>query len=244
MLLTGSLIALCLVTAQTGSAAKKETAAKKPKTQEQQEPGVIGGKVVQTMNSGGYTYVEIENKGQKIWVAIGETKIKKGETVTFKPGAVMENFESKTLKRKFDRIIFSDGLASPQGAGAEAKPTGSKDKVVATKEKIKVDKPAVANAYTIEELYKKKASLNHKTVTVKGKVVKVSPGIMQRNWVHIQDGTGDSAKGTHNLVVTSTSETLPAKGDMITATGTFFNDKDFGSGYKYEAIVENATFSK
>ncbi|MBA4371313.1 MAG: DNA-binding protein [Thermodesulfovibrio sp.] len=244
MLLAGSVIALCLVTAQTGFAAKKEPAKKAPKTQEQPETAAISGKVVQTMNSGGYTYVEIENKGKKIWVAIGETKIKKGETVSFKPGAVMENFESKTLKRKFDRIIFSDGLATPQAAGAEAKPTGSKDKVVASKEKIKIDKPAVANAYTVEELYKKRATLNHKTVTVKGKVVKVSTGIMQRNWVHIQDGTGDAAKGTHNLVVTSTAETVPSKGDTLTATGTFFNDKDFGAGYKYDAIIENATFAK
>lgn len=244
MLLAGSVITFCLVSAQTGFAAKKEEAKKAPKTQEQAEPGVIGGKVVQTMNSGGYTYVEIENKGQKMWVAISETKITKGETVSFKPGAVMENFESKTLKRKFDRIIFSDGLASPRGGGAEAKPTGSKDKAVATKEKISVAKPAGNNAYTVEELYKKSSGLNNTPVIVKGKVVKVSTGIMQRNWIHLQDGSGDAGKGTHNLVVTSTTANVPANGDIVTATGTFYKDKDFGSGYKYAAIVENATFSK
>lgn len=243
MLVAGAVIALCLVSVQTGSAATKSPSPKDTKAQAQPD-GAISGKVLQTMNSGGYTYVEIENKGQKLWVAITETKIKKGETVSFKPGVVMENFESKTLKRKFDRIIFSEGLATPQAAGGEVKPTGSKDKAVATKEKIKIEKAAGANAYTVEELYKKKAGLNNKTVTVKGKVVKVSTGIMQRNWIHLQDGTGNAAKGTHNLVVTSTAQNVPAKGDTVTATGTFIKDKDFGAGYKYDAIIENATFAK
>ncbi len=244
LLVTGAVVALCLVSAQAGLAAKKEAAKKETKTQEQPDASGLSGKVVQTMNSGGYTYVEIENKGKKLWVAIGETKIKKGDMVTFKPGAVMENFESKTLKRKFDRIIFSEGLATPGAAAAEPKPTGSKDKAVATKENVKVEKAAGANAYTVEDLYKKRAALNNKPVTVKGKVVKVSMGIMQRNWIHIQDGTGNASKGTHNLVVTSTAQNVPAKGDVVTASGTFIKDKDFGSGYKYEAIIENATFAK
>lgn len=243
MLVAGSVIALCLVSVQTGLAATKSASPKDAKKQAQADAG-LSGKVVQTMNSGGYTYVEIENKGQKLWVAISEAKIKKGETVSFKPGAVMENFESKTLKRKFDRIVFSEGLASPQAAGGEVKPTGSKDKAVATKEKIKVEKASGANAYTIEELYKKKATLNNKAVTVKGKVVKVSTGIMQRNWIHLQDGSGSAAKGTHNLVVTSTAPNVPAKGDVVTAAGTLIKDKDFGAGYKYDAIIENATFAK
>lgn len=244
MLFAGSVIALCLISAQTGLAAEKSPVQTAPKTQEQSETAGISGKVVQTMNSGGYTYVEVEDKGQKTWVAIGQTTVKKGDTVTFKPGAVMENFESKTLKRKFERIVFSAGLATPQAAGGEAQNTGSRDKVVASKEKIKIDKPAVANAYTVEELYKKRTDLNNKNITVKGKVVKVSTGIMQRNWIHLQDGTGDAAKGTHNLVVTSTTQNVPAKGDVVTATGTFFKDKDFGAGYKYDAIIENTTFSK
>jgi hypothetical protein len=67
---------------------------------------------------------------------------------------------------------------------------------------------------------------------------------MQRSWVHIQDGTGDAPKGTHNLVFTSTAQYIPAKGDTVTATGTFVKDKDFGAGYKYDAIVENTTFVK
>jgi len=60
---------------------------------------------------------------------------------------------------------------------------------------------------------------------------------MQKNWIHIQDGTGDEKKGTHNLVVTS--QELPSVGDIVTFSGTAYKDKDFGMGYKYQVIVEN-----
>jgi hypothetical protein len=214
------------------------------KIEQPDAPAVLTGKVVQTMNSGGYTYVEIENEGGKLWVAVPGAKLKKGDNVTFLPGAVMENFESKTLKRKFDKIIFSAGIQSQGEVSPEAKHTGNKDIVAKTKEKIQVEKATGENAYTVEELYKNKATLDNKTVIVKGKVVKVSSGIMQKNWVHLQDGTGDQKKGNHNLVTTSTSENIPVVGDVVTMSGTLYKDKDFGAGYRYDIIVENSTYTK
>lgn len=68
------------------------------------------GKVVSTMNSGGYTYVEVEENGQKLWVAVMETKVKAGEVVEFPDSPPMVNFQSKSLKRTFDKIIFAPGL--------------------------------------------------------------------------------------------------------------------------------------
>jgi hypothetical protein len=84
--------------------------------------------------------------------------------------------------------------------------------------------------------------LNKKKVVVKGKVVKVSAGIMGRNWIHIQDGTGSQAKKNHNLVCTS-KETAEI-GDIVTVSGILAKDKDFGGGYKYTAIVEESTIKK
>lgn len=75
------------------------------------EPGLTG-KVVETMNSAGYTYVCLEKGGKKTWIAVPEMKVTKGQTMSFQPGAEMVNFESKTLKRKFDKIIFSAGPAA------------------------------------------------------------------------------------------------------------------------------------
>lgn len=68
------------------------------------------GKVVNTMNSGGYTYVEVEENGQKLWVAVMETKVKVGDMVEFPDSPPMINFQSKTLNRTFDKIIFAPGL--------------------------------------------------------------------------------------------------------------------------------------
>jgi hypothetical protein len=75
----------------------------------------LSGKVIETMDSGGYTYAQIENNGKKTWVAVPKTKIVKGKNISFAPGMEMQNFESKTLKRTFDRIIFSSGVIGQQG---------------------------------------------------------------------------------------------------------------------------------
>lgn len=69
----------------------------------------LSGNVVETMNSGGYTYISLENNGKKVWVAVPQTKVKVGQKVACRPGMVMENFTSKTLNRTFPSIIFSDG---------------------------------------------------------------------------------------------------------------------------------------
>jgi hypothetical protein len=78
----------------------------------QEIPQGIGhkGKVLETMNAGGYTYVQIDEKGQKLWVAVMETKVKVGDTVEFPDSPPMVNFQSKSLKRTFDKIFFAPGL--------------------------------------------------------------------------------------------------------------------------------------
>ena len=75
-----------------------------------QADGSISGKIVETMNSGGYTYVSLENNGKKTWVAMPEAKVKVGQEISCQPGMKMENFTSKTLKRTFSSIVFSTGL--------------------------------------------------------------------------------------------------------------------------------------
>jgi hypothetical protein len=116
----------------------------------------------------------------------------------------------------------SDGAKAPAAAGP-----------------VKVEKAKGADAYTVSETYEKAGKLDKKPVSVRGKVVKVSKGIMGKNWVHLQDGSGDAGKGTNNLVVTS--QDVPKIGDVVTAKGTLYKDKDFGAGYLYKVIVEEAT---
>ena len=199
----------------------------------------LSGKVVETMNSSGYTYLCLEKDGKKVWAAIPETPVPVGREVTLKPGVEMKGFASKALKRSFDSIYFSEGLAVAVASTEGKSSAGSKGAVVTSAEKISVEKAAGPHAFTVAELHQQKGTLDGKTVAVRGKVTKVAAGIMGKNWIHLQDGSGDAAKGTHDLTVTS--QDLPAIGDVVTANGTLRTNKDFGSGYKYDLIVEEAT---
>jgi hypothetical protein len=206
----------------------------------------LTGKVVETMDSGGYSYICLEQKGKKTWFAVPQMAVTKGQEMTFELGMEMKNFKSKTLNRTFDTIYFSDGpiTAQRESAGKTA-PAGHgavKSKPVASGEKISVKKATGQNAYTVAEVFAKKDSLNEKPAIIRGKVVKVSSGIMGKNWIHLQDGTGDAKKGTNDLI--ATSQDSPAVGDVVTVKGTVYKDKDFGSGYKYSVIMEQASIQR
>ena len=109
-------------------------------------------------------------------------------------------------------------------------------------EKISVKKAEGKDAYTVAEIYEKKSSLSEKQVVVRGKVVKVSSGIMGKNWIHLQDGTGSKLDGTNDII--ATSQDSPEVGEVVTVKGTVYKDKDFGSGYKFSVIMEQASVQK
>jgi len=219
---------------------------KATKAQAVSDTSSLSGKVVETMNSGGYTYVCLEKKGKKTWVAVPEMKVSVGQQISLMPGQEMVNFPSKSLGRTFDSIIFSGGptSASPSVSSSEKggkKASGSKAASPIAKD-IKVAKATGPDAYTVGEIFEKRTALHEKTAVVKGQVVKVSAGIMGKNWIHLQDGTGDPAQGTNDLV--ATSDEVPALGEIITVKGTVFKDKDFGAGYKYAVIMEKASIQR
>jgi hypothetical protein len=206
------------------------------------------GKVSETLNGGGYTYAKLEKDGKSTWVAFPTLETRVGENLSFRGCMEMNDFESKSLNRKFDKILF---CSAPEVAGkSAAKPTpatgkkspGSAGSASAAGKKIKVEKATGANAYTVAEIFGKRAQLNGKQVLVRGQVVKVSSGIMKKNWIHIQDGTGTEKLKNRDLVVTS--KTLPEVGDVVTVSGTLAKDKDFGGGYKYSAIIENGSIKQ
>jgi hypothetical protein len=214
-------------------------------------PAPLAGKVLQTMNGGGYTYIYIEQAdGKKVWVAVTQVTVKVGDQMSFKPGMEMGKFESKALNRSFDSIIFSEGVLA--GGSTSAVPDPGKNQGVspgsqgAAKDKaarISVTRATGPNAVTVAEAYSKSARLNKKKVVIHGQVVKTSSGIMGKNWIHVQDGTGSEKKKTHNLVCTSTTD-IADVGDVVTITGTLIKDRDFGAGYKYSVIIEDSKITK
>lgn len=244
------MVLILTLTALNGYASPKKEGPKPAKevpsalTNSPEQTTSLSGKVVETMNAGGYTYICIEKNGKQTWVAVPDMSVSVGQNMTFQPGQEMKHFTSKSLNRTFDSIIFSGGPASTpvslsqSKAGEAAKHGGSKAAAVKPGEKISIEKATGPNAYSIGEIFSQKTKLNQKTAVVKAKVTKVSVGIMGKNWIHLQDGTGDAAKGTNDLIATSQDQ--PAAGDVITIKGTLYKDKDFGSGYKYSVIMENA----
>lgn len=216
----------------------------------------LSGKVLETMDSGGYTYLLLQNGPEKVWVAIPLTKVTVGEQLTLKPGFVMKDFTSKGLKRKFDKVVFSAGLSNAQSVAlspaalkalhagvpgaqkngaAPAKAAAPANHAATNGKVVKAKGP---DAYTIGEIYARGGKLQKKRVVVRGRVVDVAEKIMKKNWIHLEDGTGSKAKKTNNLVVTSRS--LPKVGDVVTVSGTLFNNVDFGYGYRYRVLVQDA----
>jgi len=232
----------------------------------------IEGKITETMDAAGYTYVNVETADGQQWVAMPETKVEVGQDITLASGMEMQNFESKTLGKTFDSVIFSTGINPHAGdAGAQAAPTGdqpapagsdsfteamqaeaamsasvptmggqvssggSRAAMVPSAD-VQVEKVEGENGYTIGEIFEKKGELDNQKVRVRGKVMKVSLMIMGKNWIHLQDGTGDSV--SNDLVVTTMAE--PEKDSIVVVEGTLHADRDFGAGYHYDAIVEDA----
>ena len=244
-----------------------------PAPTQQQSQKIRTGKVVETMGASGYSYIQVEEPGaDPFWIAVTKSDVAVGDEISFYDGIVMKDFASSKLNRTFDEIIFSNGLVSGAAlaatpstgdaaasggsfaealqsegsnlipAGGDAVETGSSKAVVPFAD-IKVEKAVGENSYTVGELFSKAAELNGKKIRVRGKVMKFSPKIMGLNWIHLQDGTGDPASKTHDLVVTTLAEDQ-GNWDTVTVEGTLAANKDFGAGYKYEVIIEESVISE
>jgi hypothetical protein len=87
-------------------------------------------------------------------------------------------------------------------------------------------------------VWAKRAAMAGKTVTINGTVVKYNGGILGRNWLHVQDGSGKADDGTNDVCVTT--DAAAKVGAIVTVTGKVVVDKDFGSGYAYKLIIEEA----
>lgn len=197
----------------------------------------LTGTVLEVLDAGPYTYLKLKTTEGEVWSAVQKAPVKKGETVTLAPDTVMENFESKALNRKFDRVVFASIATAPAtGANPHARTIAPSAKVA------KVPKAEGADARTVEQVVSGRASLKGKTVAIRGQVVKVTSGVLDKNWIHLQDGSGSSAQGTHDIVVTS-REAI-AVGEIVVVRGTVRTDVAIGPGYAYQVLVEDAKLKK
>ena len=148
----------------------------------------------------------------------------------------MSNFESKDLARTFESILFVDQISDKPIAAAEMQDVMDAHAQNRSMVKEEISVTPAEGGITIGHLYAERESFKDQTVKISGMVIKFNPGIMGRNWVHIQDGS--ESDGKFDLTVT-TNENVKI-GDTVTFSGVIALNKDFGAGYTYEVIMENA----
>lgn len=197
---------------------------------------VLKGEVLEVRDVETYTYVRLRTADGETWAAVGRAPLKKGAKVAIEDVMVMNNFESKALKKTFPKIVFGTLAGTGAAGGMSAGHSGMPKPEYAGD--VKVPKASGADARTVAEVIGKSAELKDKTVLIRGKVVKYSPGIMGKNWIHLRDGSGSAADNTNDLLVTTTDQTRV--GDVVVVKGLVRTDRDFGSGYAYKVLVEEA----
>jgi hypothetical protein len=194
------------------------------------------GKVIDKIPAKGYTYLQVSENKNDYWIAVPTMEIEIGETVYFSRFMVMEDFRSDNIDKSFDQILFvEDARKSPTPDEMKKIHAGTTS---TEKQEIKVE--PLKDGKTIQQIYSDKSALTGTIVKVKGQVTKFNKQIMKRNWIHIQDGTG--TENEFDLVITTNTEVQV--GEIIIAEGKVAVDKDFGAGYFFPVMIEDALIEK
>jgi hypothetical protein len=214
----------------------------------------VKGTVLERLDAAPYSYLRIKSDAGEVWAAVPKTEIDKGADVVVSGAMPMNDFESKTLKRKFEVVYFGTiGGAEPPGGPVPAAEPGTPGPASMAAQhaaaaagpsdvgNVKVAKATGADARTVAEVFAQRAALKEKPVTIRAKVVKYNEGIMGRNWIHIRDGSGTAGKDND---LTVTTDEKASVGDVVIVKGTVRTEKDFGAGYSYPVIIEDAKLSK
>jgi len=225
-------------------------------TEKVQNTKIYYGKILEIKVAMGYKYLKVDENGTELWIAIANAPVALGEKIGYDKNTMMQDFKSKSLQQTFKTIYFASDVYLAKKA---SKPTSMKEMLgLTTKKKdphsaIRKNIPNEAKnqpptkpfvekeSYTIEEIYMWRKNLKDQTIRIKATVFKVSHAIMKRDWIHLGDGSGEEKALTNDLVFTTPSSTLKT-GDKVIAKGTVKVNKDFGYGYFYKVIIENASF--
>lgn len=215
----------------------------------QQNENAKAFEVAEVIQGSTYTYLKVKEKGNEKWIAVTRQDAVAGDVFYYDQELQMNNFHSKEIDRTFEIIYFVNNISkTPLGTenegtmGAMGGMGGMmgggqhSGKVNATQNSaIHLEKKD--GELTIATVFANRNEYASKEFEIRGVVVKVNEQVMDKNWVHIQDGTADNG----NFDLTLTTSELPAVNDEITVKGKLTLNKDFGYGYSYEVIMEDAT---
>ena len=223
---------------------------KVPTAQNLANPAMHEVKVAEVIQTSNYTYLKVSDNGTENWIAVTSQEAAVGETYYYEQALEMKNFNSKELKRTFETIYFVQGLskspvAAPAAAGGMGGAMGGDMTAGHTGKPADAMKEGISvvpaeNGLSIAKLFADRASYGGKTIKMKGQVVKINEEVMGKNWIHIQDGTKDG--DNFDLTITTTEKVMMDQ--IVTFEGTITLKKDFGAGYFYEVIMEDAKLVK
>ncbi len=222
--------------------------------------GGLAGTVKETMSSGGYTYVLLDTgAGGEVWLAAPQTDVTVGSRVEAPAGSEMRGFTSKTLNRTFDQVFFVSSvraagavpMAAPAAGGAanphaSALPPAANPHAVAAAKAAPIPEgpvKALEGGLTVAGVHAEVGSRRGQEVGVRGRIVKLNRGILGADWLHLRDGSGTAAAANNDLTVTAPLGVQAKVGDVVVIRGKLAADKDFGAGYVYPVVVEEAQVS-
>ena len=200
----------------------------------------IYGKVTEVLDSAGYTYAEVDTGSEKVWAATSTTTVKVGDMIAFTTEMPMRDFYSKSMNRDFPLLYFVSEFTTDQPGRAvtsseQSSPHSMSKKDVTVMPIKGVDK--IEGGNTIAEVYTDKEKLNGKLIRVRGQVTKYTANVMGKNWLHIKDSSTQED-------LTITSDDTAELNSVVVIEGTLALDKDFGYGYVYPLIVQDASVTK
>lgn len=207
---------------------------------EQNGSAKIYGKVTEVLESAGYTYAEVDTGSEKVWAATATTTTKVGDMIAFTTEMPMRDFHSKSMNRDFPLLYFVSEFIADQSVqsvqsvtSAEQRSPHSMSKKDATAAPITgIDK--VKNGNTIAEVYADQEKLDGQVIRVRGQVTKYTANVMGKNWLHIKDSSTQED-------LTITSNDAATLDSVVVIEGKLALDKDFGYGYVYPLIVQDAS---
>jgi len=258
-------IGMVVLALLTGCEDKKPSEAARPDGHPDMQAAAMSprlkGHVLQILDAGSFTYIEVQTDSGGVWVAAPQFQVQAGAEVIVPEGRLMIDFYSKRLDRNFEKVFFVAGIltegevsgdkkeiASPKTPGMPQMPPPSSMPDMSgmgMKPSAEPETPIdcsgiekIEGGQTISELYAGKQNFIGKPVRLRARVVKLTPSIMGKNWFHVQDGSGSEKD------LTVTSQDLAEVGDAIVISGILVADKDFGLGRVYELVVEDGRVAK
>jgi GW (Gly-Tryp) dipeptide domain len=229
-LVFSAIVALFLISCQGGSDKKVADLA----------PNAHQVKAEEVIQASAYTYVRVSDDGRDYWMAITKMDVKTGGTYFWSDGAEMKEFTSKELKRTFRSIFFVQDFSSEPITSSPHMQAAPQTGQQPAMEQKGISVKKAEGGVTIAELYAGKKSFEGKTIKIRGQVVKFAGGIMNKNWIHIQDGTKD---GEHFDLTITSLDSLKV-GDVAVFEGKVVLDKDLGAGYFYDILIEDSKVKK